>query len=179
YVVSPSKFVMVPLSDPNPAVWIFEQSAPAPTATLASLALNPTTVVGGAQSSVGTATLGSPAPAGGAHITLSSSNALAAGVPPSVTVSAGASSATFTVTTSAVGTPTPVTISASFGGATQTATLLVNPSPLPPSITTHPASQTVTAGQTATFTVTATGTAPLHYQWTKNGTTLNGATSSA
>src|SRR5207249_10679488 len=49
------------------------------------------------------------------------------------------------------------------------ATLTVNPAPLPPSITTQPASQTVTAGQTATFTVTAPGTAPLSYQWQKNG----------
>src|SRR5437762_793870 len=37
-----------------------------------------------------------------------------------------------------------------------------------PTITTHPASQTVSAGQRATFTVTAAGTAPLSYQWQKN-----------
>jgi len=43
------------------------------------------------------------------------------------------------------------------------------PPQTPPSITTQPASQTVTAGQTATFTVAATGTAPLSYQWQKNG----------
>ena len=48
-----------------------------------------------------------------------------------------------------------------------------------PSITTQPASQTVTAGQTATFTVAATGTAPLSYQWKKNGVNLTGATSSS
>src|SRR5207249_10247742 len=41
--------------------------------------------------------------------------------------------------------------------------------PVPPLITTQPSSQTVTAGQTATFTVAATGTAPLSYQWQKNG----------
>ena len=34
-----------------------------------------------------------------------------------------------------------------------------------PSITTQPASQTITSGQTATLTVTASGTAPLSYQW--------------
>src|SRR2546426_12523466 len=38
-----------------------------------------------------------------------------------------------------------------------------------PSITLQPANQSVTAGQTATFTVAATGTAPLRYQWQKNG----------
>jgi hypothetical protein len=39
-----------------------------------------------------------------------------------------------------------------------------------PVITVLPASMTVTVGQPATFTVAATGTAPLSYQWTKNGT---------
>ncbi len=38
-----------------------------------------------------------------------------------------------------------------------------------PVITTQPAKATVTVGQTATFTVAAAGTAPLSYQWTKNG----------
>jgi len=36
----------------------------------------------------------------------------------------------------------------------------------------QPASQMVTAGQTATFTVTASGTAPLTYKWQKNGTNV-------
>jgi hypothetical protein len=35
----------------------------------------------------------------------------------------------------------------------------------------------VTAGQTATFTVVAAGTAPLGYQWQKNGANIAGATS--
>ncbi|OLC95364.1 MAG: hypothetical protein AUH86_12145 [Acidobacteria bacterium 13_1_40CM_4_58_4] len=48
-----------------------------------------------------------------------------------------------------------------------------------PSITTEPANQAVAAGQTATFTVAATGTAPLSYQWKKNGTAIAGATSSS
>src|SRR6266446_5072713 len=42
-----------------------------------------------------------------------------------------------------------------------------------PSITAQPASQTVTAGQTATFSVTASGTAPLTYQWKKNGAVVS------
>jgi hypothetical protein len=49
----------------------------------------------------------------------------------------------------------------------------------PPSITQQPASVTVTAGQTAIFTVTATGTALLSYQWQKNGANIAGATSAA
>src|SRR5439155_15534161 len=48
-----------------------------------------------------------------------------------------------------------------------------------PTITSQPASQTVTSGQTATFSVTATGAAPLSYQWQMNGTAISGATSAS
>ena len=51
--------------------------------------------------------------------------------------------------------------------------------PLTPSITTQPVSQTVTSGQTATFAVAATGDGQLTYQWQKNGTPINSATSSS
>lgn len=52
------------------------------------------------------------------------------------------------------------------------------PPPVAPSIATQPASQTVPVGQAATFTVVATGTSPLNYQWQKNGAAISGATSS-
>ena len=45
----------------------------------------------------------------------------------------------------------------------------------PPVITKHPDSQTITAGQTATFTVTASGNS-LAYQWHKNSAPITGAT---
>ncbi len=45
-----------------------------------------------------------------------------------------------------------------------------------PQITLQPANQSVSQGQTANFSVTATGTAPLHYQWSRNATTISGAT---
>jgi hypothetical protein len=48
--------------------------------------------------------------------------------------------------------------------------------PVAPTITIPPAGRTVTAGQTATFGVTASGTAPLTYQWKRNGTAIAGAT---
>ena len=48
-----------------------------------------------------------------------------------------------------------------------------------PTITTQPASQTVTEGQTATFTVAASGSAPISYQWRKGGVNIAGATSSS
>ena len=59
------------------------------------------------------------------------------------------------------------------GGATDTPLTLIAPT-----ITTQPAAQSVTEGQTATFSVTAAGTAPLIYQWQKNSTDISGATSS-
>jgi len=46
-----------------------------------------------------------------------------------------------------------------------------------PTIATEPANQTVLAGQTATFSVTAAGTTPLTYQWQKGTTAISGATS--
>ncbi len=46
-----------------------------------------------------------------------------------------------------------------------------------PSITAQPTNQTVAAGQPATFSVTAAGTAPLSYQWQKGTTAITGATS--
>jgi hypothetical protein len=49
-------------------------------------------------------------------------------------------------------------------------------SSIPPTITTQPVSKTIIAGQTATFSVAASGTAPLTYQWKKNGTAISGAT---
>lgn len=45
-----------------------------------------------------------------------------------------------------------------------------------PAIVTQPVSQTVAAGQPATFSVTATGTAPLSYQWQRNNVSIAGAT---
>jgi len=49
----------------------------------------------------------------------------------------------------------------------------------PPTITTQPANQTVMAGQMATFSVMAAGTAPLSYQWQKNNSEISGANSTS
>ncbi len=49
----------------------------------------------------------------------------------------------------------------------------------PPAITAQPSSQAVTAGQTATFSVGASGSAPLTYQWQKNGAPVIGANSAS
>src|SRR5205809_40206 len=67
-----------------------------------------------------------------------------------------------------------VVVSNTAGSVTSSvATLTVNS---PPTITSQPTSQTVTAGQTAAFSVTATGTAPLSYQWQRAGVPISGAT---
>src|SRR5215207_6411343 len=48
-----------------------------------------------------------------------------------------------------------------------------------PSVTQQPANQTASAGQSATFTVAAGGTAPLAYQWQRGGVDIAGANSPA
>jgi glucose/arabinose dehydrogenase len=53
-----------------------------------------------------------------------------------------------------------------------------NTAAAPPSITTHPANQTVAAGQSATFSVNATGS-DLAYQWQRNNVNIPGATGAA
>jgi sugar lactone lactonase YvrE len=50
-------------------------------------------------------------------------------------------------------------------------------SPAPPTITAQPASTAVNPGQTATFSVTATGAGTLTYQWEVGGAVIAGATS--
>ena len=49
----------------------------------------------------------------------------------------------------------------------------------PPTITTEPQSQTDGVGATATFTVAATSSMPLQYQWMLNGMAISGATSAS
>src|SRR5207247_139282 len=50
---------------------------------------------------------------------------------------------------------------------------------LAPTITVQPVNQTVNVGQSATFSITATGTAPLSYKWQKNGEPIAGATAAS
>src|SRR5262249_14420467 len=79
--------------------------------TIANLQLSPNPVIGGSPSQ-GTIQATAPAPAGGAAITLSSSNTSAATVPNSVTIPAGATTAAFSVTTKAVANSTSAIITA-------------------------------------------------------------------
>lgn len=97
------------------------------TPALAAISLIPTSVTMGT-ASTGTVTLSAPAPTAGAVVALLSSNAVAS-VPTSVTVAAGATSATFTVSTGALtGCASSVaTISATYGGVTRSAGFTVTP----------------------------------------------------
>ena len=74
---------------------------PSSSASLSSLTVSPTDVVG-PDPATGTVTLSSAAPSGGFTVDLTSDNTAAATVPPSVTVQAGSTSATFTVSTKEV-----------------------------------------------------------------------------
>ncbi|MBU6400032.1 MAG: immunoglobulin domain-containing protein, partial [Verrucomicrobia bacterium] len=92
---------------------------------------------------------------------------------------AGASSATLTLNNvqSAQAGSYSVMVTNLAGSVTSTpATLTVN---VPPAITAQPLDQTAVQGGTATFSVTATGSGPLSYQWRFNGMNVAGATNAA
>src|SRR3974390_1280747 len=72
-----------------------------------------------------------------------------------------------------------LTLSLLFAGCSSNYTPGGGTQPVVPSITTQPANQSVNSGQTATFSVVATGTAPLTYQWQKNNSNISGATASS
>ena len=73
-----------------------------------------------------------------------------------------------------------VVVSNAAGSVTSaSATLTVNAAPQPPSITTQPTNQAVTAPDPATFSVVATGDAPLTYQWRRNGADMPGEVSAS
>ena len=54
-----------------------------------------------------------------------------------------------------------------------------SPTLVPPAITQQPTDQIVTVGQSAAFSVTATGAGPLTYQWQKNAQPIPGATAAS
>jgi hypothetical protein len=96
---------------------------------------------------------------------------------------AGATSASYSTPATATadnGAKFDVVVSNSAGSVTSASAILtVTASPVAPTITTQPANQTVNSGQTATFTVIASGTSPLSYQWQKNTANIAGATGSS
>jgi hypothetical protein len=152
-----------------------------------------TNVVGSVTSSSAKLTVNELAPA---ILTQPSSSTVAVGSGVSFTVSAssnlslgyqwkkdgafitGATSSTYTIAstkTTDAGNYT-VVVTNSVGSVTSnSATLTVTAAP---SIAAQPSSSSVTEGSAASFSVVATGTATLSYQWRKDGTAISGATSS-
>src|SRR3954471_19326398 len=99
----------------SPSLWLTVAPPGTPTpASLASLAL-PSASIAGGTSTTGTVTLTAPAPAGGATIRLSGSMEGQVVVPPNVTVPAGSTSATFTITAPSVPATYYVLIQAGLG----------------------------------------------------------------
>ena len=96
---------------------------------------------------------------------------------------AGATSASYTTppaTAAESGATFHVVVSNAAGSVTSaSATLTVTSPATAPAITRQPSSQTVNAGATATFSVAATGTAPLSYQWYQGAAAIAGATSAS
>jgi hypothetical protein len=108
------------------AVRSFTPQEPPPPATLSTMDLNPSTVVGG-NGSWGTVVLSVGAPDGGAVVALSSSDPAVASVPPNVTVPANGFTGGFNILTSKVAATRSIVITASYNGSTRTGTLTVTP----------------------------------------------------
>ncbi len=133
---------------------------PPPAPDLASFVLSASGVEAGG-SVTGTVTLSVAAPAGGATVALSSSLPGVAAVPASVTVPAGATTASFQLQANSVDVETSVVLTASLAGKTLQATLTVRPAPVQPGLASFALSaQSIQAGGSVTATVTLSAAAP-------------------
>ena len=122
---------------------------------VSALSATATSLAGGA-STTGKVTLTGPAPSGGLVVTLSSSNTGVLTVPDSVTVAAGATTATFTISTLNVGSNQTVNVAGIGGGVTKSVAISVTSN----SIKTFALSPTSGVGGLFTSTGTITMTAP-------------------
>jgi len=104
---------------------------PPPATSLFHWTLNPSSVIGGAQSSTGSVTLNARAPSGGRK---SPSPAATPAPPGCLECDRGSRATSATLQSAPVQSlhSTTVTISASYGGVTKTASLTVTPAPPPP-----------------------------------------------
>lgn len=106
-------------------VFSITQAAQSATPTLSSLRLSAASVPG-CRSLTGTVTLGAPAPDGGVVVTLND-NIAATSMPASVTIAAGATNKTFTITTTPVTTTQNGSVTAQLGAVTKSVALRVRP----------------------------------------------------
>jgi uncharacterized repeat protein (TIGR03803 family) len=127
--------------------------------TVASVTFNPSSIPNGG-TTTGTVTLSAAAPSGGSVVGLTDDNASVLNVPSSVTVPAGATSATFQATAKNlfVLSNTVVTVTATLGNSTAQGTVTVTTGIAVTSISVNPS--TVTAGNSTTATVTIASPAP-------------------
>jgi hypothetical protein len=131
-------------------------SAPLKLVPPLQLTLDATAVVGG-DSVTGTVTLADPAPVAGANVRLTTNDGTVHVSP--VTIPAGQTSQTFTLTTSAVAAARVVSVIATYAAASQTVLLTVNP---PAAVTLSSlviSPNQVTGGSSTQATVTLTGPA--------------------
>ena len=127
-------------------------------ASLSGISVSPASVTGGANAT-GTVALSAPAPAAGAQIALAS-NQPAVLVPASVGVGAGATSATFPITTSAVASTTTASLTATFAGVSRSASLTVQPAAAATLATLAVQPSKVVGGTRATGSIALTAPAP-------------------
>jgi HYDIN/CFA65/VesB family protein len=93
-----------------------------------------------------------------------------------ITGATNSSYSTPMTTVSDSGSEFTVTVSNNFGSVTSNpAFLTVNAAMSAPVITMQPTSQSVTIPNSAVFSAAATGTAPMSYQWMRNGLVISGA----
>ena len=72
-----------------------------------------------------------------------------------------------------------LTVTDDLGASNSSSQSILVEAPIPPSIVTPPAAQTVIDGNPANFAVIADGTAPLAYQWLRDGNPIAGANASS
>jgi len=122
-------------------------------AEVASVTLSPAQLVGGAPTKI-TVNLTQPAPDGGIAVQLQSSDASVIATPATVRIPSGQTSTTVAAAISPVKAATTVAISALYRGTSAGTSLSVTPETTSPfTVAVHPASVTITAGQSGSVTV--------------------------
>jgi hypothetical protein len=147
-------------STQSASITVKPANPPPASAVLTSYTVNPSRVTAG-ESATGTVTLESAAPSGGVPVELSSQIPTSASVPASVMVPAGATSASFTITTSPSSRTTTVSLSASLNGVFRFASITVDEAPASAAIAAVSLNPTtVVGGTSSTGTVTLTAASP-------------------